>query len=121
VIEYIGRDGPPEAMNCPAFICDVCNQQVVKHGNVMWGTTVGHDPADQPHRQTRPYITHKDVCVRAFEAWFKRAYPGPDWLLLSDEINTFLQQLAHNFAHAFADDTEGTYLRHRVQTAEETS
>lgn len=119
MIEYIGRSGPPEAMNCPALICDSCRKQVVERGNVIWGTTVG---ADGPRRSTPLYVAHKGRCDRAFDLWFAQAYPTDDgWIQLWEEAETFMRQLAYNLTHAFADDPDGEYHPHRLQLPKENS
>lgn len=115
MIEYVARDGPPEAMNCPAFICDICRKQVVGKGIVTWGTTVAHEGDGGPHRQTPIYVAHKGRCGRALEVWFERTYPHDDgWMDLWDDLDDFMRQLAYNLVNAFADDHEGTYRQHRL-------
>ncbi|WP_405580713.1 hypothetical protein [Streptomyces sp. NBC_01092] len=112
MIEYLGRSGPPEAMNCPALICDTCREQVVDRGNVIWGTTAG---ADGPRRSTPLFVAHKGRCDRAFDLWFAQAYPAADgWLQLWEEAAVFVGQLTHNLTHAFADDTDGEYHPHHL-------
>ncbi len=109
MIEYIGRDGPPEAKNCPAFICDHCREQVVGSGNVTWCVTFGGGERSSPI-----YVSHKQ-CARSVEAWLETIYPRRDgWMVLWDEMRIFVQQLAYNASHAFADDAEGTYRSHSL-------
>ncbi len=111
MIEIIARNGPPEAMLCPAFMCDTCRKQVVGQGNVV--SKVRYD-GDQ--RQTSPlFVTHKGSCDLALEAWLDTRYPLADgWSQIWDELEVFVRQLTHNLTHAFADDREGEYLPHRV-------
>lgn len=117
LIEYIGRSGPPEAMNCPALICDTCRKQVVGSGNVIWGSTAG---SDGPRRSTPLYVAHKGRCDHAFEKWFAEAYPLADgWMPLWEEAAVFMRQLAYNLTNAFADDTEGTYHPHKLALPKE--
>jgi hypothetical protein len=112
VIEYIGRSGPPEAMNCPALICDACRQQITSKGNVVWGTTVG---APGPLRGTPVYTTHKGRCDRLFDLWFAKTYQADDgWMQRWEEAHDFMRQLAHNLTNAFADDTDGEYHHHTL-------
>lgn len=119
MIEYIGRSGPPEAMNCPALICDTCREQVVDRGNVIWGCTLGDGNGGR--RRTPLYVAHKGRCDRAFDLWFAKAYPREDgWIQLWEEAADFMRQLAHNLTHAFADDTEGTYHQHHLVLPKET-
>lgn len=115
MIEYIARSGSPEAMNCPAFICDACGEQVTDHGNIFWGQ---EHPRKVGHKRTTPiYVTHKGnyvshmgervSCVRVLEEWFKHAYPDEDdrtWCLASNEVDQFMGHLKFNFQNSFADD-----------------
>lgn len=115
MIEYVARSGPPEAMNCPAFVCDTCRGQVVGEGIVTWTTTVGRDGTPGPHRQSPIYVAHKGDCGRALERWMERQYPPADgWIDLWDDLEDFVRQLAHNLTHAFTDDPEGRYDQHRL-------
>ncbi|MDX3229407.1 hypothetical protein [Streptomyces sp. ME19-01-6] len=118
MIEYVARSGPPEAMNCPAFICDVCRKQVVGKGIVTWGTTIGREGDSGPHRQTPLYVAHKGRCGRALEIWFEKHYPPADgWIDLWDDLADFVRQLTHNLTNAFADDPDGEYHPHRLEGA----
>ncbi len=121
MIEYVARSGPPEALNCPAFICDTCRKQVFGQGIVTWSTTIGHDGEPSPHRQTPIYVAHKGRCGRALEVWLEANYPRADgWIDLWDDLADFTRQLAHNLANAFADDLEGRYHQHRLVHPKET-
>lgn len=121
MIEYVARSGPPEAMNCPAFICDTCRKQVVGQGIVTWATTIGQDGEPGPHRQTPIYVAHKGRCGRALEVWIEQQYPFADgWIDLWDDLEDFVRQLAHNLANAFAADPEGKYHRHQLVLPKET-
>ncbi|NGO43786.1 hypothetical protein [Streptomyces ureilyticus] len=120
MIEYVARSGPPEAMNCPAFVCDICRKQVVSEGIVTWATTIGRDGDPGPHRQTPVYVAHKGRCGRALEVWIERTYPLDDgWADLWDDLGDFVRQLAYNLTHAFEDDAEGTYHPHRLVVPKE--
>lgn len=115
MIEYVARSGPPEAMNCPAFICDACREQVVDQGIVTWATTIVRDGAPGPHQQSPIYVAHKGRCDRAVKLWIDQHYPAADgWIDLWDDLEDFVHQLTHNLANAFADDTDGTYHPHRL-------
>lgn len=74
--------------SCPAVICDWCGRLISETGNVLWR----HNNGGEGDRATEIAFTHKGRCDREFEA----AHPGRRWLW--DEIDTFLHQLAHNFA-----------------------
>ncbi|MEU0977970.1 hypothetical protein [Streptomyces griseus] len=115
MIEYVARSGPPEAMNCPAFICDACRKQVVGQGIVTWCTTIADEGKPGPHRQTPIYVAHKGRCGRALEAWLEKTYPHADgWTDLWDDLDDFTRQLTHNLVNAFADDPDGEYHQHRL-------
>jgi hypothetical protein len=112
LIEYIGRDGEPEAMNIPALICDGCREQITDHGNIYW--TVRWR---ERQRESSPLLaSHKHPCYQVVEALIRHDYPldegwsGP----LSNEADEFLTHLQNNFWHAFADDSAGTYHEHRL-------
>lgn len=113
MIEYIARDGEPEAMTCPAFICDACRRQVTGAGNIYWAVRY----AAPGQRQSSPlFVSHKYECSRAVDQIVETTYPFAEgWSgALSNEIRVFLAQLNHNAEHAFADDPDGTYLDHDV-------
>lgn len=94
MIEYIGVSGPPDALICPIFVCDTCREQVIKRGNIVWGSTAG---APGARRGTPIYVTHKGRCDAAFGLWFAQAYPDADgWMQLSQELDIFARQLAEN-------------------------
>ncbi|MGQ4355259.1 hypothetical protein [Streptomyces drozdowiczii] len=114
MIEYVARSGPPEAMNCPAFICDACRKQVVGEGIVTWCSTIGRDNGGT-HRQSPIFTAHKGTCGRKLEAMLEAAYPpGDGWIDYWDDLADFLKQLANNHTEAFADDHEGEYHKHDV-------
>ena len=48
MIEIIARNGPPEAMLCPAFVCDACRKQVVGAGNVVYMRRIVGDRRCRP-------------------------------------------------------------------------
>ena len=107
MIEIVPRSGPPEALSCPAIVCDTCRRQVVGKGNIIWMFKVVH--SDEEVRQQSPtYAAHKGACDRALEKWLKQQY-GDGWILMWEELGTFLRQLLHNAENDFADDTKGEY------------
>jgi hypothetical protein len=107
MIVYVSRNGPPEAMMCPVFLCDHCREPIQgREGGCGYGGLViwRHD-----HEGTRPVrqelaTVHKGPCHRAYEA----AHPGERWL--SEEFGVFVQQLAHNSAEPFPDEPNVEYL-----------
>lgn len=109
MIEFVPRNGPPEAMNCPAVVCDTCRKQVVDKGNIHWAVKVNHDN-DELRQQSPTFAAHKGRCDRALEAWLRKQY-GDGWIYLWEELGVWLRQLTHNIANDFDDDTEGEYLQ----------
>ncbi len=112
MIEYIARSGPPEALNCPAFICDACRHQVVGRGNILWTYRF---PSD--HHESSPlFVSHKSSCVRAVEQLIGQLYPrDQNWSnALSHDLESFVATLGHNSTHAFDDDETGTYHYQRL-------
>lgn len=107
MIEVVPRSGPPEALSCPAIVCDACRRQVVGKGNIVWALKVVH--SDTEVRQQSPlYAAHKGACDRALDAWLKGQY-GPGWILMWEELGVYLRQLLHNAENDFADDAKGEY------------
>lgn len=110
MIEILGRSGEPEAMNCPALICDACRKQVVDHGNILWGTTVGVEP-----RATTPlFVAHKGDCDVALSGSLEQQYPGDEWVWLWEEADHFLEYLNNNFKRALPEGPRVTYHDHQV-------
>ncbi|MEU7978327.1 hypothetical protein AB0B63_07315 [Micromonospora sp. NPDC049081] len=113
MIEYVSRSGEPEAMNCPAFICDACRKQVIGPGNILWAIRLGEDA----ERASSPlYVAHKGRCDQAVTALLEHLYPFDEgWHSnLWTEIEAFLGPLNNNAVHAFADDPDGTYHDHAL-------
>lgn len=112
MIEIIIRSGPPEAMTCPALVCDACRRQVAGRGNILFARRVVND-----QRESSPlFVAHKGRCDRIVGKLIEHAYPFDDgWATnLWEEAETFMAQLSHNFTHPFADDSEGRYARHAL-------
>lgn len=111
MIEIVPRNGPPEAMNCPALICDACRKQVVGGGNILW---VRRYVDDKP--ESSPLMAaHKGQCDQAVEAWLQEHYPTIDgWCPLWEEAADFVRYLANNLAHSFAEDSDGAYLTQTI-------
>ncbi|GAA0969921.1 hypothetical protein GCM10009555_017930 [Acrocarpospora macrocephala] len=109
MIEFVIRNGPPQALICPEFICDTCRKQVTASGNLLYARRT--DP-----RQTSPvFVAHKGACDRALTKWLGTAYPEADgWHHSWEEIQFFLSNLVHNFDHPYADDPDGEYLDHQL-------
>ncbi|MFI7632416.1 hypothetical protein [Microbispora rosea] len=112
MIEIVARNGSPEAMLCPAFICDACRKQVMEAGNVIYAVRY----PDQSERETSPlFVAHKGACDMAVQQWLAANYPVADgWSDLWDEIDDFLAYLGGNFKRSFAEDADGQYVPHVV-------
>jgi hypothetical protein len=107
MIEVVPYSGPPEAMNCPAIICDACRRQVVGKGNIVWAYKVVHND-DELRQQSPVFAAHKGSCDRGLDLWLKKQY-GSGWIIMWEELGTYLRQLAYNAEHAFEDDKNGEY------------
>lgn len=110
MIEILGRSGEPEAMNCPAFICDACRKQVTNSGNIIWGVTVGVEP----RLSTPLFVAHKGGCDVAVQRTLEERYSGDQWVWLWEEGGHFIKYLTHNYTHSFDEDIDGTYHPQRV-------
>ncbi len=112
MIEIVARSGPPDALNCPAFICDACRRQVTGRGNIYW---VVKNSAE--HFTSSPlFVSHKGRCVKPAEKLVESLYPAADgWSrTLWSELGTFLGQLAHNAENDFSEDADGIYHNHQL-------
>ncbi|MER6376752.1 hypothetical protein ABT255_52665 [Streptomyces mirabilis] len=108
MIEYVPYSGEPEAMNCPAAICDTCREQVVGEGNIVWCIRAGNK--GEQRQQSPLFASHEGGCDCALGRWLEAQYPLDDnWINLSDEIDVFLKQLGNNVGRSFADDPRGDY------------
>lgn len=110
MIEIIARSGEPEAMNCPALICDACRKQVTDSGNIIWGTTIGVEP----RLSTPLFVAHKGRCDQAVQQGLTTDYPGDEWVWLWEEAGKLLVDLAGNFKRRFEGDANGTFHEHRI-------
>lgn len=108
MIEYVPYSGEPQAMNCPAFVCDTCRKQVVGDGNVIWCVKVIEK--DGQRQQSPLFVSHKGRCDQALDKWLGSQYPlDEDWINLWEEISVFRSQLGNNADRSFADDPNGDY------------
>lgn len=108
MIEFVPYSGEPEAMNCPAFVCDTCRKQIVGEGVVVWRVKIRSN--GEPRQQSPLFTVHKRTCDRALGRWLDPQYPlDGDWIDLSEEIDVFLKQLGNNANRSFDDDPRGEY------------
>jgi hypothetical protein len=101
-ITLIDRNGPPEALICPAVICDTCGEPISaerrdiykasRPGLVLWLREPG--PDHRPVLTDFAYV-HKGACDRKYSAGRH---------MLSRGLDDFMAQLAHNYAHPFEDE-----------------
>ena len=109
-ITMIHRNGGPhEAITCPAILCDTCGEPInaqpkpsgaLSAGLVLW------DPKPYTYVDGRPTATayayvHKGACDRKYTAGRH---------LFSRELNAFMAQLAHNYAHPFTAEPDAEYI-----------
>lgn len=108
MIEFVPYSGEPEAMNCPAFICDTCRTQIVGEGVVVWRVKIRS--GGEPRQQSPLFTAHKRACDQALSRWLEPQYPlDGDWIDLSEEIDVFRKQLDNNANRSFVDDDRGEY------------
>lgn len=108
MIEFVPYSGEPQALNCPAVICDTCRQQIVGEGRVVW--CVKAVSKGEQRQQSPLFASHKGRCHHALDRWLEEQYPlDGNWINLSEEVDSFLKQLGHNAARSFADDQQGEY------------
>jgi hypothetical protein len=108
MIEIVPYSGKPEALNCPAFVCDTCRKQIVGKGNVVWCIRAGDE--GELRQQSPLFAAHKGRCDRALELWLSGQYPLRDhWINLWEETDVFLKQLGNNADRSFDDDPNGEY------------
>jgi hypothetical protein len=103
MLTLIDRNGPPEALTCPAFICDVCGEPLTaEDGWVLWW------PELHVNRTPRPgqlYHVHQGACDRALVA-----QRGDNNSGYSRPLSEFIEQLAHNTEHPFKGERGVQYI-----------
>lgn len=104
MLVYLTRSGPPEAMNCPVFLCDQCRQTIqgAEGGDGYGGIVIWRN---RPDRTQEMFTVHKGRCDRAFEA----AHPGDD-IWLWEDLDVFLSQLTHNTTEPFPLEDNVEYV-----------
>lgn len=110
MITFVDRNGPPEAMTCPAVVCDECGEPIyagivedAKGAGSDGGPVKGWVLWHTRHEAGRPVVecfhtVHGGPCDRVFT---RRAECGDNGRHASRGLDPFLAQLAHNFAHPF--------------------
>jgi hypothetical protein len=95
MIEYRIRSDGMGGLFCPAFVCDFCYSQIIQEGNVVWGVRDDTHTGDHVAYLTPIYATHKG-CHGVFEKTFTERFRGENWLIMAEEITTFVRQLRNN-------------------------
>lgn len=100
------RNGPPEAMTCPAIVCDYCGGVITGEGNVEWCRR----KSERTFVTSPFYFTHKG-CSRQCTSVLRRHYPHQEgWSAAWRDIGEFLAQLSFNFEHSFENDEDASYV-----------
>lgn len=100
MIVVLTRSGPPEAMTCPAILCDTCLTPI--HDQRPYGLVLWRDLDDGTQQIAH---VHKGRCDRTWEA----KHPGPDhWM--SAELGVFLDQLRGNVEEPFPAEDNVEYV-----------
>lgn len=94
MLAFVERNGPPEALLCPVFLCD---QRLAPIQGKDGGDGIGGlvQWRRRPDGTQEVATLHKGRCTRAFEA----AHPGERWLW--NEMPQVIDQLAFNTAEPF--------------------
>lgn len=112
MIEVVARDGEPEALLCPALICDACRKQVAGPGNLLWAV---RRPEGGKRQSSPAFVAHKGRCDQVVKKILANLYPLADgWTEQWDEAGSFLAYLTSNTSKPFADDPDGNYLDHEL-------
>jgi hypothetical protein len=96
-LTFIDRNGPPEAMLCPAFLCDVCKEPVSGGGWVLWNTSYAE--GDNRPRIRDLVVVHSGACGRQRQD-----------LNSSRELDQFVQDLAYTSTHAWEPEADVEYV-----------
>lgn len=93
-ITMISRNGPPEGLHCPVVICDRCGAPIdtTTPGIIAWGLASAY------------VYLHKGRCDDAWCATHDDDYG------LSQELDDFMAQLAHNYAHPLVEEPGVEYV-----------
>lgn len=109
MLTFVSRNGPPEALICPVFMCDHCLTPIQgKEGGDGFGGIVIWANRDDDTQVVA--TTHKGRCNRAYEA----RYPGLMWMW--EDIAVSLEQLTMNTTSAFPAEANVEYVAPRPST-----
>jgi len=103
MIVYITRNGPPEAMHCPVFLCNACGEPIQgrEGGSGLGGIVIWRN---HPDRTQDIATVHKGACDLAHEA----AHPGESWSW--EDFDVFMEQLTNNTADPFPVEDNVEYV-----------
>jgi hypothetical protein len=91
VLDGTGRFG--KGLLVPAVMCDGCGTPAHGESVALWLDS-------RRNEISAVYFAH-DGCADTVEA---AHLPGPDWSAHREPLGSWLEQLAYNVAHPFADD-----------------
>lgn len=85
----------------PLIVCDACAQPITEHGNTYW---LVHEDGEV-HPQV--WHTHKCYPCAQLDEAIRDTFGRPGSLVMSEELDRWLDQLRHNFAHLPVHVREG--------------
>lgn len=109
------RNGPPEAMTCPFYLCAACGHpayaapypggEITPY--VLWWRELPEGNRRE-FRQEGPFIVHRPYCDHALQAAMEKqlAKIGGEWVLLTEDFAVVARQLAHNATHPLAAEND---------------
>lgn len=109
MLVYLNRNGPPEALNCPVFMCDQCLEPINgrKGGDGHGGIIIWRRRPDDTQEMA---TVHKGRCDRAYEA----ARPGGHWSW--NDLDEMLEHLTHNTLEPFPVEDDVEYVAPKPST-----
>lgn len=99
MLTFIDRNGPPEAMHCPAFLCDICLEPISSRGWAAWRP-------DYPGDDGRPSINGVYTVHAAPDHNCLRRLEHREGHMYTQLLKEVVQQLDHNLTNPFEDDQE---------------
>jgi hypothetical protein len=115
MITFVSRNGPPEALLCPAILCDVCGEPIYA-GKLddEKGTGFDGEPVNgwalQCHGESEAiadvHFVHGGDCDQAMNKNCSR----DDRYHASVGLDVFLRQLVCNFEHPFEPDANQEFV-----------
>lgn len=106
-IRMIARNGPPEAMICPAILCSVCLEPVTAKNGAAYWFSYGYEQDSGRAIESEVEFAHKGRC---FSVADHRNEYGERALLMDLDLNFFLKQLVNNFKRGFREEENVEYV-----------